>query len=49
VWVHYKWNGVSFLALGFVALAALRHITGVKHGELNPQTEGESSKAFSEA
>jgi predicted MFS family arabinose efflux permease len=31
-WVHWKWNGVSVLALGFVGLAALRHITGRKDG-----------------
>jgi predicted MFS family arabinose efflux permease len=31
-WVHWKWNGVSTLALCFVALAALRHITGRKDG-----------------
>jgi len=48
VWVHYKWDGVSLLALGFVALAALRHITGTKQGELNLQTDGETSNAFSE-
>jgi predicted MFS family arabinose efflux permease len=27
-WVHWKWNGVCGLAMGFIALAALRHITG---------------------
>lgn len=27
-WVHWKWNGVSALALGLIALAALRHIAG---------------------
>ena len=27
-WVHWKWNGVCILALGFIALAALRHATG---------------------
>ena len=29
-WHHYGWNGVCLLALLFVALAALRHGTGVK-------------------
>ncbi len=32
VWTHYQWNGVSLLALGFIALAGLRHITGSKDG-----------------
>jgi MFS family permease len=27
-WVHWKWNGVCTLALGLIALAALRHATG---------------------
>ena len=27
-WVHWGWNGVSFLALGFIALAGLRHALG---------------------
>ena len=27
-WVHWKWNGVCALALGLIALAALRHATG---------------------
>jgi len=29
-WAHFGWNGVCALALGLMALAALRHITGVK-------------------
>jgi predicted MFS family arabinose efflux permease len=29
-WVHWKWNGVCILALGFIALAALRHATGIR-------------------
>ena len=49
VWVHYKWDGVSLLALGFVALAALCHIIGLKQGEPSPQTDSEPSNAFSEA
>ena len=32
-WVHWGWNGVCVLALGFMALAALRHATGVKDDE----------------
>jgi len=27
-WVHWKWNGVCGLALGLIALAAIRHVTG---------------------
>jgi predicted MFS family arabinose efflux permease len=27
-WVHWKWNGVCGLAMTFIALAAVRHITG---------------------
>jgi predicted MFS family arabinose efflux permease len=27
-WVHWKWNGVCSLALGFIALAGIRHATG---------------------
>ena len=27
-WVHWKWNGVCGLAMGFIALAAIRHFTG---------------------
>lgn len=29
-WAHWQWNGVCALALFLVALAALRHLTGVK-------------------
>ena len=27
-WVHWKWNGVCGLAMAFIGLAAIRHITG---------------------
>ncbi|WP_158944703.1 MFS transporter [Granulicella sp. S190] len=27
-WVHWRWNGVCCLAIGFIALAGLRHVTG---------------------
>ena len=30
VWPRWHWNGVCLLALGFMALAALRHATGLK-------------------
>ncbi len=29
-WAHWGWNGVSALALGLIALAGLRHATGLK-------------------
>jgi predicted MFS family arabinose efflux permease len=29
-WVHWKWNGVCCLALVLVALAGLRHVTGLR-------------------
>ena len=29
-WVHWRWNGVCTLALGLMALAATRHITGCR-------------------
>ena len=31
-WQHFGWNGVCALALGFLALAGLRHLTGIKDG-----------------
>ena len=33
-WVHWQWNGVCGLAMVFIALAALRHITGRKDAGL---------------
>jgi len=27
-WTHWRWNGVCGLAMGFIALATLRHVTG---------------------
>jgi predicted MFS family arabinose efflux permease len=30
VWVRYQWNGVCLLALGFIALAGLRHALGAR-------------------
>lgn len=40
-WARWGWNGVCLLALGFVMLAALRHVTGVKDGA----GEGQSARA----
>jgi predicted MFS family arabinose efflux permease len=31
-WVHWKWNGVSVLALGLIGLAFIRHAMGDKSG-----------------
>jgi predicted MFS family arabinose efflux permease len=31
-WAKWGWNGVSVLAIGFMALAGLRHVTGMKDG-----------------
>jgi predicted MFS family arabinose efflux permease len=31
-WVHWRWNGVCALALGLIALAAVRHVTGRRDG-----------------
>ncbi len=37
-WEHYRWNGVCILALGLLALALLRHLTGdrTKYKPLHP-------------
>jgi predicted MFS family arabinose efflux permease len=41
-WTHWKWNGVCCLAIGFIALAGLRHATGSRHvGEDHPVTSEE--------
>ena len=37
VWHHFQWNGVCLLALAFLGLAALRHVTGVKDRTLQTQ------------
>jgi predicted MFS family arabinose efflux permease len=47
-WSRWGWNGVCILALSFMALAGLRHITGVKtvgHTQRDPET----AKTFLEA
>jgi predicted MFS family arabinose efflux permease len=31
-WVRWRWNGVCALALGLIALAAIRHVTGRRDG-----------------
>jgi predicted MFS family arabinose efflux permease len=32
-WMHWKWNGVCCLAIGFIGLAGLRHATGKRNVE----------------
>ncbi len=39
-WAHWKWNGVCGLAMGFIALATLRHITGRRTPEMNCHNQG---------
>jgi predicted MFS family arabinose efflux permease len=40
-WVHWRWNGVCCLALGLIALAGLRHATGLRssgdHAQATPE------------
>jgi sugar phosphate permease len=38
VWDRWQWNGVCTLALGFMGLAALRHVTGIKDAARHPKT-----------
>jgi predicted MFS family arabinose efflux permease len=41
-WAHWRWNGVCCLAIGFIALAGLRHAIGSQHaGEDHPVTSEE--------
>lgn len=47
-WVHWKWNGVCALAVGLIALAALRHATGCRTPEqdhCHPTVEDELMEA----
>jgi predicted MFS family arabinose efflux permease len=46
-WTHWKWNGVCALALGFLGLAALVHITGVRtpHEHVHCEREDELMEA----
>ena len=37
-WEHWRWNGVCLLALGLIALAVLRHVTGGKGASLGGGT-----------
>jgi predicted MFS family arabinose efflux permease len=41
-WTRWGWNGVCLLALGFVAIAGLRHVTGIRgHGRESRPDVGE--------
>lgn len=46
VWARYGWNGVSALALGFMALAGLRHATGVTDLPMTSREMGEIRTEF---
>lgn len=35
-WEHWKWNGVCGLAMGLIALATLRHVTGQRKAAAKP-------------
>jgi predicted MFS family arabinose efflux permease len=48
-WAHWKWNGVCVLALGLMALAALRHVTGMKDPSRLPRPDSEVATTFMEA
>jgi len=48
-WAHWGWNGVCLLALGFMALAALRHITGIRTIASPQPTDREVTTPFLEA
>lgn len=37
-WTHWGWTGVCVLALAFIILAALRHLTGLRHGDQPART-----------
>ena len=43
-WAHFGWNGVCLLAIGIMALAALRHVTGVKDPVRAPHAGGPAEK-----
>ena len=48
-WSRWGWNGVCLLALGFMALAVLRHVTGVKAEAREPHSDPEEAKTYLEA
>jgi predicted MFS family arabinose efflux permease len=48
-WAHFGWNGVCSLALVFMGLAGLRHVTGIKTAARGAQNEAEVATAYLEA
>jgi predicted MFS family arabinose efflux permease len=48
-WSRWGWNGVSLLALGFMALAALRHVTGIRNVVRARPRDEETAKTYLEA
>ena len=48
-WAHWGWNGVCILALGFMALAALRHVTGIRTAVQLRAHDSEPTTPFLEA
>jgi predicted MFS family arabinose efflux permease len=48
-WSRWGWNGVCGLALGFMALAALRHVTGVKNIARESRHDIDEAQTFLEA
>lgn len=42
-WVHWRWNGVSILALIFVSLSAVRHAVGLRVPEPHPDSRADQT------
>jgi predicted MFS family arabinose efflux permease len=42
-WVHWRWNGVCCLALGLIALAGIRHATGLRGAGDHPHVTPEDA------
>jgi len=48
-WSHWGWNGVCVLALSFMGLAGLRHVTGIRTFAEQPVHDPEAATNFLEA
>ena len=48
-WSRWGWNGVCLLALGFMALAALRHATGLRQPRASAHAEPASQETYLKA
>ncbi len=48
-WSHFGWNGVCVLALAFMALAGLRHVTGAKDSASTSPHPSRDANSFIEA